>query len=253
MAKLSEYDRVRYHRQIMIPGFGEEAQARLKEATALVAGLGGLGSPLVLYLAAVGVGHLQLVDRDTVELSNLNRQILHWDGDIGRKKARSASDKVAQINPTTRVEAFDLTIDDDNVAEVTKDCDIILDAMDTFSVRYTLNRAAIARSIPLIHGAVYGYEGRLATIIPGQTACLDCIYPHVPPQTAFPVLGTTPGVIALLQATEAIKYLSGVGVLLSDEMLIYDGETMHFDKVSVTRNPLCKSCASFEREPQKSA
>ncbi len=248
MAQLSEYDLARYSRQIMLPGFGEEAQTRLKEATALIAGLGGLGSPLVLYLAAVGVGHLQLVDRDTVELSNLNRQILHWDKDIGRKKARSASDKVAKINPTTRVEAFDITIDQNNVAQVTKDCDIILDAMDNFSVRYMLNRAAIARRIPLIHGAVYGYEGRLATIIPGQTACLECLYPHVPPQTAFPVLGTTPGVIALLQATEAIKYLAGVGVLLTDEMLIYDGETMYFDKVSIPRNPLCKSCALPELE-----
>ena len=228
----------------MIPGFGERAQNRLKEATALIAGLGGLGSPLALYLAAVGVGHLQLVDKDTVELSNLNRQILHWDSDVGRKKARSAVDKVAKINPTTQVEAFDLTIDDNNVCEVTKDCDIILDAMDTFSVRYMLNRAAIDRNIPLIHGAVYGYEGRLATIIPGQSACLNCIYPHVPPQTAFPVLGTTPGVIALLQATEAIKYLARVGALLNDEMLIYDGETMHFEKISPTRNPLCRSCSA---------
>ncbi len=249
MVQLSEYDRVRYRRQITIPGFGEEAQARLKEATVLIAGLGGLGSPLVLYLAAVGVGHLRLVDKDTVELSNLNRQVLHWDSDIGRKKARSASDKAAKINPTTRVEAFDLTITNDNVEEITKDCDIIIDAMDNFSVRYMLNRAAIARSIPLIHGAVYGYEGRLATIIPGQSACLECIYPHIPPQTAFPVLGTTPGVIALLQATEAIKYLSGVGALRTDEMLIYDGEAMYFDRVSVTRNPLCKSCATFGPQP----
>ncbi len=248
MAQLSEYDRARYSRQIMIPGFGEEAQERLKGATALIAGLGGLGSPLVLYLAAAGVGHLQLVDKDAVELSNLNRQILHWDADIGRKKARSASNKVAKINPTTRVEAFDLTIDDHNVLEVTKDCDVILDATDNFSVRFMLNRAEIARRVPLIHGAVYGYEGRLATIVPGQTACLSCIYPNAPPQTAFPVLGTTPGVIALLQATEAIKYLSGVGVLLNDEMLIYDGETMYFDKMALTRDPLCRSCSSFERE-----
>ena len=248
---LSDYDRVRYRRQITIPGFGEEAQARLKKATALIAGLGGLGSPLALYLAAVGVGHLQLVDRDTVELSNLNRQVLHWDGDIGRKKARSASDKVAKINPTTHVEAFDLTIDDNNVSEITKDCDIILDATDNFAVRYTLNKTAIARRIPLIHGAVYGYEGRLATIIPGQTACLECIYPHVPPQAVFPVLGTTPGVVALLQATEAIKCLSDVGVLLTDEMLIYDGETMHFEKAPITRSPLCKSCAVIESESHK--
>ncbi len=253
MTQLADYDRVRYSRQMMIPGFGEGAQIRLKEATALIVGLGGLGSPLALYLAAAGVGHLQLVDDDTVELSNLNRQIIHWDSDIGRKKARSASDKVAKINPTTQVEAFDLTIDESTVNKVTKDCDLILDAVDTFAVRQMLNKEALARRIPLIHAAVYGYEGRLATIIPGQTACLDCIYPHVPPQTRFPVLGTTPGVIALLQATEAIKYLAGVGVLLRDEMLIYDGETMFFEKVAVKRNPLCKSCGSFEPGSEKSA
>ena len=248
MTDLSEYDRVRYHRQIMIPGFGEEGQERLKDATAFIAGLGGLGSPLALYLSTAGVGHLQLVDSDVVELSNLNRQVLHWDEDIGKKKARSASEKVLKVNPTTRVDAFDLAIEDSNVVELTQDCDIILDAMDNFSVRYMLNKAAIAHHIPLIHGAIYGYEGRLVTVLPGQTACLECIYPHAPPPAVFPVLGTTPGVIALLQATEAIKCLCGVGVTLNDEMLIYDGEMMYFDKVAISRNPLCKACAILEGE-----
>jgi adenylyltransferase/sulfurtransferase len=116
--------------------------------------------------------------------------------------------------------------------------------MDNFAVRYMLNSAAIAHHVPLIHGAVYGYEGRLTTVLPGKTACLECIYPHAPPRAVFPVLATTPGVIALLQATEAIKCLAGVGVPLVDELLIYDGEMMAFDKVKVARNPHCKSCAS---------
>ena len=242
---LSEYDRVRYQRQIMIPGFGERAQLRLKSATALIAGLGGLGSPLALYLAAAGVGHLKLVDMDDVELSNLNRQVLHWDEDVGKAKVTSASQKVRKINPTTRVDGFDLAIDDKNVFELTKNCDVILDAMDNFAVRYVLNAAAVAHRVPLIHGAVYGYEGRLANVVPGKTACLECIYPHAPPREVFPVLGTTPGVIALLQATEAIKSLTGTGVVLENEMLIYDGETMSFDKVRVSRNPQCKSCATL--------
>ena len=242
---LSEYDRVRYRRQIMIPGFGEKAQLRLKRATALIAGLGGLGSPLALYLAAAGVGHLKLVDMDNVELSNLNRQILHWDEDVGESKVNSASQKVRRINPTTRVEGLDLMIDDKNVFEVAKNCDVILDAMDNFAVRYLLNAAAIAHRVPLIHGAVYGYEGRLASVVPGKTACLECIYPHAPPRAVFPVLGTTPGVIALLQATEAIKSLTGAGVMLENEMLIYDGETMNFDKVRVSRNPQCTSCVGL--------
>jgi molybdopterin/thiamine biosynthesis adenylyltransferase len=242
---LSEYDRVRYRRQIMIPGFGEKAQLRLKRATALIAGLGGLGSPLALYLAAAGVGHLKLVDMDNVELSNLNRQILHWDEDVGESKVNSASQKVRRINPTTRVEGLHLMIDDKNVFEVAKNCDVILDAMDNFAVRYLLNAAAIAHRVPLIHGAVYGYEGRLASVVPGKTACLECIYPQAPPRAVFPVLGTTPGVIALLQATEAIKSLTGAGVMLENEMLIYDGEMMNFDKVRVSRNPQCTSCVGL--------
>ncbi len=242
---LSEYDRVRYRRQIMIPGFGEKAQLRLKRATALIAGLGGLGSPLALYLAAAGVGHLKLVDMDHVELSNLNRQVLHWDEDIGESKVSSAMQKVQRINPTTRVDGLNLTIDDKNVFELAENCDIILDAMDNFSIRYLLNAAAIVHRIPLIHGAVYGYEGRLASVVPGKTACLECIYPHTPPHELFPVLGTTPGVIALLQATEAIKALTGIGVLLENEMLIYDGEMMNFEKVRISRNPKCASCSGL--------
>jgi molybdopterin-synthase adenylyltransferase len=240
---LSEYDRVRYQRQIMIPGFGEPAQLRLKSATALIAGLGGLGSPLALYLAAAGVGHLKLVDMDDVELSNLNRQVLHWDEDVGKSKVASASQKIKKINPTTRVEGFNLTIDDKNVFDLTKDCDVILDAMDNFSARYSLNAAAIFQRVPLIHGAVYGYEGRVASVMPGKTACLECIYPHTPSREIFPVLSTTPGVIALLQATEAIKSLTGTGVLLDNEMLIYDGETMNFDKVRFKHDPQCSACA----------
>jgi molybdopterin-synthase adenylyltransferase len=246
---LSEYDRVRYRRQIMIPGFGEKAQLRLKRATALIAGLGGLGSPLALYLAAAGVGHLKLVDMDNVELSNLNRQVLHWDEDVGESKVNSATKKVQRINPTTRVEGLNLTIDDKNVVQLAENCDVILDAMDNFEVRYLLNAAAIAHRIPLIHGAVYGYEGRLASVVPGKTACLECIYPHAPQREVFPVLGTTSGVIALLQATEAIKSLTGVGVVLENEMLIYDGEMMEFDKVMISRNPQCTSCGGLdERE-----
>jgi adenylyltransferase/sulfurtransferase len=229
----------------MIPGFGEKAQLRLKRATVLIAGLGGLGSPLALYLAAAGAGHLKLVDMDNVELSNLNRQVLHWDEDVGESKVNSALQKVQRINPTTHVEGLNLEIDDKNVFELAKNCDVILDAMDNFAVRYLLNAAAIAHRVPLIHGAVYGYEGRLASVVPGKTACLECIYPHAPPRAVFPVLGTTPGVIALLQATEAIKSLTGAGVVLENEMLIYDGEMMNFEKVRISRNPQCTSCAGL--------
>jgi len=156
---LSEYDRVRYRRQLMIPGFGEKAQLRLKKATALIAGLGGLArlSPCISRLRESGT--LSLLIWTTSSSAILNRQVLHWDEDVGESKVNSAMQKLQRSNPTIHVEGINLTIDDKNVLELAEDCDVILDAMDNFSVRYLLNAAAIAYRVPLIHGAVYGYEG----------------------------------------------------------------------------------------------
>ncbi len=232
----------RYDRQIMMPEIGIEGQERLKNARLFIAGAGGLGSPVSLYLAAAGVGTLVIADNDRVEISNLNRQILHFTKDIGSKKVESAREKINSLNEHTRVEVFDQTIDDDNILDITSGCDAIIDAMDNIATRFVLNRAAIKQDIPLFHGAVSGLEGRVTTIIPGKTACIGCMYRDDAKSEKFPVLGVTPGVIGILQATEVIKYLAGMGQLLTNRLLIYDGMDLSFREFKLSRNPECRIC-----------
>ena len=239
---LNEYERQRYDRQIILRGFGEEGQEKLKRAKVVVAGGGGLGSPSSIYLAAAGVGTLRIIDHDTVELSNLNRQILHWDKDIGRNKVDSAAEKLEQLNKGISVEALDETITEDNVSELVSNFDVIVDAMDNLETRYLLNRVAIKKHIPFVHGAIHGFEGRAMTVIPGETACLRCIYRGPVPQEKFPVIGVTPAIIGCIQATEVIKYIVGTGRLITDRLLVYDGSNMKFTEFSVKRDPACEHC-----------
>lgn len=165
----------RYDRQIMIYGFGEEGQEKLKSARAFIAGVGGLGSPVAIYLTAAGIGTLRIVDHDKVELSNLNRQVLHWDENTGGEKVYSAAAKLKKLNPNVKVEAVAETITETNASQLVTDCDLIVDAMDNLPTRYLLNRTAIEKEIPFFHGAVYGFEGRVMTVIPRKTACLNCL------------------------------------------------------------------------------
>jgi molybdopterin/thiamine biosynthesis adenylyltransferase len=239
---LTKAELERYDRQIIMRGFGEEGQEKLKKAKVVIAGCGGLGSPIAIYLAAAGVGTVRIIDHDTIELSNLNRQILHWDKDIGRNKTESASEKLSQINGEVKIETLRETIDEGNVYRLTDGFDLIMDAMDNLPTRFLLNQAAIKHNIPYIHGAVHGLEGRAMTIIPGETACLRCIYRGNIPEEKFPVVGVAPGVIGCIQATEAIKYLVGIGTLLKDRLLVYDGLNISFMELSVKRNPECEHC-----------
>jgi adenylyltransferase/sulfurtransferase len=241
---LTPEERQRYDRQIMIPGIGETGQEKLKKARVVIAGSGGLGSPISLYLAAAGVGTLCVIDDDKVELSNLNRQILHWDKDIGKEKTKSAHDKLTKLNKNINIETINATIDKTNVFTLVAGCDVIVDAMDNMPTRYLLNKAAIKHKIPFVHGAVSGLEGRAMTVIPGKTACIKCLYHAAPRKTKFPVLGTTPGIIGAIQATEVIKYLTGIGMLLTDRLLIYDGLNMKFTELSVVRNNNCEDCGN---------
>jgi molybdopterin/thiamine biosynthesis adenylyltransferase len=238
----------RYNRQIMIQGVGEEGQERLKEARVIIAGGGGLGSPVAIYLTAAGVGKMRLVDHDTVELSNLNRQVLHWHEDIGRSKVESAAEKLKRINPGIVVEAIEETITEKNVSRLVDGFDVIVDAMDNLPTRYLLNKAALEHNIPFFHGAIYAFEGRAMTIIPGKTACLRCVYRGVIPEEKFPVIGVTPAVIGSIQATEVIKYLVGVGELLGNKLLIYDGLSMQFTELRVKKDPLCEHCGQVTRK-----
>ena len=234
----------RYERQIIIGEFGEAGQEKLKQARVFIAGAGGLGSPIAIYLVAAGVGTIRIVDHDKVELSNLNRQILHGDEDIGRRKIDSASDKLKQLNRGVKIEAIAETITEANVLSLVADFDLIIDAMDNLPTRYALNKAAVEKNIPFFHGAVYGFEGRVMTIIPGQTACLMCIYRgHIPPKEKFPVLGTTPAVIGCIQATEVIKYIVGTGELLTDRLLVYNGLNLQFTELKVKKDQNCEHCS----------
>jgi adenylyltransferase/sulfurtransferase len=239
---LTDEDEKRYHRQMMISGWGEKGQRRLKSSRVFVAGAGGLGSPLSMYLAVAGVGHISLCDCDSPELSNLNRQILHNDSRIGINKAESGKMTLNALNPSIEVEAISTRIDANTVDELVGDADIIVDCMDNFPTRYVLNECAIRKGIPFVHGSIWGLEGKLTFIKSPETPCLKCIFPSAPPPEVFPVLGATPGTIGCLEAMETLKYLTGVGENLKGKLLVWCGDEMEFLVYPVAKNPQCPVC-----------
>jgi adenylyltransferase/sulfurtransferase len=232
----------------MIGEIGQEGQEKLKRSRVVIAGAGGLGSPIAIYLTAAGIGMIRMIDHDRVTLSNLNRQILHWEEDIGRKKVDSARTKLRSLNSAVEIEAIAETVTEGNVSQLVDGCDVIVDAMDNLPTRYILNRCAIQKNIPFFHGAVNGFEGRVMTIIPGETACLRCMYRGPVPQEKFPVIGVAPAVIGIIQATEVIKHLVGIGKLLTNRLLIYDGLKVTFSEFTVDKNPNCDHCGSLVRK-----
>jgi len=242
---LTPSERERYDRQVLIGEIGEEGQEKLKRSRVVIAGAGGLGSPIAIYLTAAGIGRIRIIDHDQVALSNLNRQILHWEKDIGNNKVDSARAKLRSLNSTVEIEAIAETITEGNVSRLVDGCNVIVDAMDNFPTRYVLNRCAIEKKIPFFHGAVSGFEGRVLTILPGETACLRCRFRGPVPEVKFPVIGVAPAVIGSIQATEVIKYLLGIGRLLTNRLLIYDGLQAKFSEFKVDRNPTCDHCGSL--------
>lgn len=240
---LTPKDLKRYDRQIKL--LGEAGQEKLKRAKVFIAGAGGLGSPISIYLTAAGIGTITLVDNDTVELSNLNRQVLHGEKDAGRYKVESAEEKLSQINSDIEIEAQNATLTEDNISDLVNDADLIIDAMDNYPVRYLLNRMALSKNIPFIHGAVNGFHGQATTILPGRSACLRCIFRKAPPPSKFPVIGVTPGIIGLVQANEAIKYLTEVGELLDGKLLLWDGLASRTEILEVQRDPKCPECKDY--------
>jgi adenylyltransferase/sulfurtransferase len=237
---LTDSERERYSRQILL--FGEDGQERLKSSKVFIAGAGGLGCPVAAYLAAAGVGNLIIADCDSVDRTNLNRQILHHEQDIGRPKVFSAGEKLRSMNPDIKIELLAVTISDTNASALVSGCDLVVDALDTFTDRYAINRAAIRNRIPYIHGAVSGFDGHMATIIPGETACLECMVPEAPPRSVFPVVGTTPGLIGVLQANEVIKFITGQGDPLGNRLVIWDGRGAQMTTIHVERDPECRAC-----------
>ena len=237
----------KYDRQMMIRGFGRKGQEKLKQAKVFIAGAGGLGAASATYLTAAGVGVIRVVDHDSVELSNLNRQVLHWHEDTGKRKASSAGEKLRKLNPEVEIETIEERITEANISQLVAGFDLIVDAMDNLPTRYLLNKVALEKSIPFFHGAVYGFEGRAMTVIPGRTACLRCVYRGAIPEEKFPVIGVTPAVIGCIQAAEVIKYIVGMGQLLTDRLLVYDGLNMKFTEFRVKKDPNCPHCGELPR------
>ena len=241
---ITDEERKRYARQMLT--FGEEGQERLKSASVLVAGAGGLGTVISLYLAAAGIGHLRIIDCDVVEPSNLNRQILHWSGDIGRPKTASVADKLAALNPLIRIEAIIARITEENIEGMARGCDLIVDAMDNVPTRHLLNRAAVAQKIPFVHGAVRGFFGQATTMIPGKGPCLRCFFPESSPREVFPIVGAACGVIGSIEVAETIKLLTGKGEPLVGKLFIWDGLAGSAETIVIERNPSCPVCGTLE-------
>ena len=239
---LTQYDQVRYDRQIMLPEFGETGQKKLKSSRVFIAGAGGLGSSIAIYLAAAGIGSIVIADDDIVELSNLNRQVMHSDADIDRFKIDSALEKLRQLNPSISIEGHKKNINADTVFKLAGGCDAIVDAMDNLPTRYLLNKTALAMKRPFFYGGVSGFEGRAMTVVPGKSACLRCLYRGPIEAVKFPVIGMAPAVIGAIQATEVLKYLVGIGELLTNRMLVYNGLQMTFTQFVIKQNPGCDHC-----------
>jgi len=240
--KLSEKELERYNRQMLIRNWGEEGQQKLRSSTVFIAGAGGLGSPVAIYLAAAGVGRIRICDNGEPELSNLNRQILHAEKDIGKNKTFSARETLHELNPHVVVDALPEKITLESVDRLAGGSDIIIDCLDNFPTRHILNRYAVDKQLPFIHAGIYGLSGQLTFIHTPVTPCLYCIFPGSPPPAVFPVAGVTPGVIGVLEALEAIKWIVGIGKNLTGRLLIWDGELMEFQTVAVTKDPNCPVC-----------
>jgi adenylyltransferase/sulfurtransferase len=237
----------RYSRQIMIPQVGEVGQRTLLDAKVLIVGAGGLGSPAAIYLAAAGIGTLGIVDNDALELSNLQRQILHHTPDVGRPKVESAQETIARYNPDVRVILHRLRFTAANALEIVAQYDIIVGAVDNFATRYLLNDACYLAGKPYIDGGVFLFEGQASVFIPGR-GCYRCLFPAPPPTGVVPspsqvgLLGALPGVIGVIEAFEALKLILGLGESLCGRLLIFDAVTMEFRQVRTRRDPQCPLC-----------
>ncbi|MDH5461446.1 MAG: HesA/MoeB/ThiF family protein [Candidatus Bathyarchaeota archaeon] len=243
---LSALELERYNRQLLISGWGAEGQRKLKASKVVVAGIGGLGCPSSLYLAAAGIGKIVLVDVDKFKLSDLNRQIHCWSRDLGRFKAEVASEKLMALNPEIEVEAAVAEITKNSVRDIIEDANIVVDGMDNWRTRFIINEYCVRQGIPFIHAGVSGLHGQLLTIIPAEGPCLRCVLPKDPPEVErFPVLGATPALLATLQVMEVVKLITGIGEPLVGRMLFLNGKEMTFETVEMKINAECPVCGGL--------
>jgi sulfur-carrier protein adenylyltransferase/sulfurtransferase len=251
-AALNREELVRYSRHILLPQVGEAGQQRLKQSRVLLIGAGGLGSPVGLYLAAAGVGTIGLVDFDTVDLSNLQRQIIHGSAAIGAPKIDSARERLRDVNPNVHVEAYETRLTSENALEIADGYDLIIDGTDNFATRYLVNDTSVLLGIPNVYGSVYRFEGQASVFGAPNGPCYRCLFRDPPPPDLVPscaeggVLGVVPGLIGTIQATEAIKLLLGLGETLVGKLLTIDVMTMSFRTLSIRKDPECPACGTHE-------
>jgi adenylyltransferase/sulfurtransferase len=247
-ATLTQDEISRYSRHLILPEVGMEGQLKLKQAKVLLVGAGGLGAPLGLYLSAAGIGRIGLVDFDVVDASNLQRQVIHGTRDIGRKKIDSAAEKMLDINPNIQIDKFETGLSSDNALDVLKEYDIVIDGTDNFPTRYLVNDACVLLKKPNVYGSIFRFEGQATVFAYEDGPCYRCLYPEPPPPGLVPscaeggVLGILPGVIGLIQATEAAKIILGIGETLKGRLLLYDALGMHFRELKLRRDRNCPVC-----------
>lgn len=247
MYDFTEEELLRYSRHILLKYVGVEGQEKIRNGKVLVVGAGGLGAPVALYLAAAGVGTIGIVDGDVVDLSNLQRQVIHFTGDVGHPKVESARDKMLAINPNVKVNTIREFLMADNALDIIKDYDFIVDGTDNFPVKFLINDACVMAGKPFSHGGILRFEGQTFTHLPG-TACYRCLFKSPPPANAVPtcsqagVLGAIAGMLGTIQAAETLKYLTGVGELLTNKLLTFNAKTMDFRKINTRRQASCAIC-----------
>jgi adenylyltransferase/sulfurtransferase len=252
LEELSSDEILRYSRHLILPEVALEGQQRLKASRVLLIGAGGLGSPLALYLAAAGVGTIGLVDFDVVDVTNLQRQIVHGSKDVGRPKLESARDRLKDLNPHVHVEGFETRLTSENALEIMRDYDIVIDGTDNFATRYLTNDACVILGKPNVYGSIYRFEGQSSVFATEEGPCYRCLYPEPPPPGLVPscaeggVLGVLPGLVGTIQATEGIKLLLGVGEPLIGRLLLIDALTMQFRTMRLRKNPNCPACGTRE-------
>lgn len=238
----------RYSRHIILKDVGGKGQQKILNSKILIIGTGGLGAPAALYLAAAGVGTLGLVDGDVVDITNLQRQVIHFTPDINKLKVISAKEKINLINPDVNVVTYNMRVFADNISEIIKDYDFVIDGTDNFPAKFLINDACVIQCKPFSHGGILRFDGQTMTYIPGS-ACYRCVFDQPPPKGAVPtcseagILGSVAGILGTIQATEALKYILGLGELLNNRLLIFNALNMNFRTVKFKRNPNCKICS----------
>ena len=250
---LSDKDLKRYVRQIIIPTVGIEGQNKLYSSSVLVVGAGGLGSPVLYYLAAAGVGHIGIIDKDSVEVSNLNRQIIHGETDINKPKTESATETINWLNPNIKITPYQIELKPDNISPIVSQYDFIVEASDNFETKFLVNDVCVSLKKPFVIGGVYQFEGQMMTVIPGVTACYRCVLKQIPEPGTYPtscesgIMGTTAGFFGVIQANEALKYLlfKDINRLLADKMLYGDLQYNAFEIIKVAKDPKCEACGSI--------